>query len=204
MVPLTSSSVHAARITSPLEASSTSLDKRLGFRMMVWLVAYYEFFDKQVSTGSSLNTGHTEMPSVMRHNLRLFPCQILTHGVIFQVSSDLLCNVVGGQLVPYLMEEGYIRLIQAFLNPGLMVHRPEAPNPLREDEQVLELDPGGRHRPLQRSGVPLADPLYLLFFPDNPQQQGMVSQGSCSCVILCDVRYHLPSLEARFLLSFTR
>ena len=88
-----------------------------------------------------------------------------------QVKSDALCNMVDGTLLPYLKEDGYIRLIQCFLNPGLMLQREESPNPLRDDETVIELTADGRHRPVQRDGEK-ADPLYELFVPKDPQNEG--------------------------------
>ena len=78
---------------------------------------------------------------------------------------------MGGQLSTYLREEGYIRLIQCFLNPQLMLCHPESPNPLREDTPVLELVAGGGHRTLERRGKKV-DPLYQLFMPTNHQQIG--------------------------------
>ena len=45
----------------------------------------------------------------------------------------------------------------------------EHPNPLRDDEVVLELAPGGGHRPRYRGGSKKVDPLYQLFVPDNQQ-----------------------------------
>ena len=74
-------------------------------------------------------------------------------------------------MLPYLREEGYVRMIQCFLLPELMIRREEAPNVLREDEAVLELTPDGRHRPIKRRGNEM-DPVYELFMPPNPEQQG--------------------------------
>ena len=87
------------------------------------------------------------------------------------MTSQLLCNVMGGQLATYLREEGYIRLIQCFLNPQLMLCHPESPNPLREDTPVLELVPGVGHRTLERKGKKV-DPLHQLFMPTSQQQMG--------------------------------
>ena len=72
---------------------------------------------------------------------------------------------------PYLKEEGYIRLIQCFLCPDLMLNRKEVPNVLREDQAVLELTSDGRHRPIRRGGNEM-DPVHDLFVPENPEQQG--------------------------------
>lgn len=90
-----------------------------------------------------------------------------------QITSSILCNIVGGQeMATSLKEEGYIRLIQCFLNPALMLNRPESPNPLTGDQQVLELLPGGGHRPLRRRGQAMEDPLYRLFVPSKDVKQG--------------------------------
>ena len=73
----------------------------------------------------------------------------------------------------YFKEEGYIRVIQCFLNPELMLNRPESPNPLTGDEQVLELLPGGGHR-TKRRGQATEDPLHSLFVYPEDQKQGIV------------------------------
>ncbi len=88
-----------------------------------------------------------------------------------QIVSRLLCNIMGGQeMSHYLREEGYIRIIQCFLLPDLMIQRKEGPNALTEQD-VLELDKEGRPRVIERAGTQV-DPLYQLFMPDNPDQIG--------------------------------
>ena len=74
-----------------------------------------------------------------------------------QVTSELLCNVVGNQLEPYLKEGGCIRLIQCFLDPKMFCH-PESPNSLQKD-----------------------DVLHQLFVPHEHQQIG---EGICCKVLL--------------------
>ena len=71
-----------------------------------------------------------------------------------------------------LKEEGYIRLIQCFLNPDLMLNRPESPNPLADDQQVLELVPGGGAKPIKRRGQTKEDPLHSLFVFNEDEKQG--------------------------------
>lgn len=66
------------------------------------------------------------------------------------MTSELLCNVVGGQLAPYLQEEGYIRLIQCFLDPRLMLCCPESITTMEKE----------------------IDPIYQLFVPNEHQQIG--------------------------------
>ena len=70
----------------------------------------------------------------------------------------------------FLLEEGYVHIIQCFLNPGLIKNCPEVPNPLNEHEQVLELH-GGGHQPIKREGQEKDDPLFRLFHE--------VKQGTC-------------------------
>ena len=77
----------------------------------------------------------------------------------------------------YLREDSYIRLIQCFLNPELMLKNPEPPNVLRDDQPIIELTPGGGYRPRPRDGK-REDPLHLLFQPEGPQQQ-----GKCECKV---------------------
>ncbi len=87
------------------------------------------------------------------------------------MESPLLCNIVGGQeLGEDLREEGYIRLLQCFLNPALMIQRKEAPNALT-DQQVLQLGPDGRPRVMTKAGHQV-DPIYQLFVPDQVNQLG--------------------------------
>ncbi len=72
-----------------------------------------------------------------------------------------------------LREEGYIRMIQCFLHPRLMLERRENPNSLTE-RQVMELGADGRPHLLQQEGVgPQVDPVYQLFVPDKPEDIGM-------------------------------
>lgn len=98
--------------------------------------------------------------------------------------SPLLCNVVGGQdMSHYLREEGYIRLIQCFLQPGLMLERKESPNSLTE-RQVLELGSEGKVQVMQRQG-PQMDPVYQLFQPDNPEELGRQGGRAENFDLLC-------------------
>lgn len=71
----------------------------------------------------------------------------------------------------YLREEGYIRLIQCFLQPNLMLRCEESPNALAE-QQVLQLGPDGRPKVMPRPGKQV-DPLHQLFVPDNPEEIGL-------------------------------
>ena len=99
--------------------------------------------------------------------------------LFLQITSAILCNIIGGQeMAGYLKEEGCIRLIQCFLIPALMLNRPESPNPLTGDQQVLELLPGGGHRPLRRPGQVMEDPLFKLFVPDKGVKQGVCMYSS--------------------------
>ena len=91
------------------------------------------------------------------------------------MSSINLTNLIGGEEFPQLakLEEGEIRLFQCFLDTQLMTERPENPNPLRGDEIVLELAPGGGHRRRQPRGrTDTVDPLHQLFVPKDPKQTG--------------------------------
>ena len=92
---------------------------------------------------------------------------------IGQKKSELLCNAIGGDKMSRFLEEGHIAIIQRFLNPDLMLTKPELPNPLREDEEVLVLQVGGRQaKPKQRKGK-AEDPLLELFRPSKSQPAGM-------------------------------
>ena len=88
---------------------------------------------------------------------------------------------MGGQeLAEYLQEDGYIRLLQCFLNPALMVQHKEAPNALT-DQQVLQLGADGRARVIHKEGQQV-DPIYLLFMPEESEKLGKED-----AVLLCFV-----------------
>ena len=71
------------------------------------------------------------------------------------------------------LRESEIRLFQCFLDTRLMQCRPEDPNTLRLDEEVLELGPGGRLRRKQPRGRhKMVDPLHELFHPTDPTTIG--------------------------------
>ena len=54
-----------------------------------------------------------------------------------------------------------------------MVSYPENPNPMRDNEEVLQLVPGGGNRRKQpKVKVKTIDPLYQLFVPGDPKQTG--------------------------------
>ena len=90
---------------------------------------------------------------------------------------------MGGQEIShYLKEEGYIRLIQCFLNPQLMLNRPESANPL-DGQQVLEITPDGRTTLIKRTGKQF-DPLYKLFMPDDRRKQGECVFGNAICLCI--------------------
>ena len=88
-----------------------------------------------------------------------------------QEKSELLCNAIGGDKMSCFFEKGHLALIQRFLNPDLMLSKPELPNPLREDEEVLVLQQGGRQALKQRKGNK-EDPLIELFRPSENQPLG--------------------------------
>ena len=85
----------------------------------------------------------------------------------------------GPELAEYLREDGYIRLLQCFLNPALMVQRKEAPNALT-DQQVLQLGADGRARVIHKEGQQV-DPIYLLFMPEESEKLG---KEDAVCVVL--------------------
>lgn len=91
------------------------------------------------------------------------------------MSSTTLCEFIGADDFAELakLREEEIRLFQCFLDTQLMVCRPENPNPLRADEEILELVPGGGHRRRKpKVKVKTVDPLYQLFVPDDSKQTG--------------------------------
>ena len=106
---------------------------------------------------------------------------MITYCALFvQRGSPNLCELIGSGEFSELarLREEEVRLFQCFLDTRLMLCRPENPNPLRADEEVLELVPGGGHRRKQPSArVKPVDPLHQLFLPDDPR-----TVGGLSCV----------------------
>ena len=100
----------------------------------------------------------------------LFPLPI---GVYLQKQSPNLCKLLGGLSEIAQLKEGEVRLFQCFLDTQRMICQPENPNPLREDEVILELIAGGGHRrKYPRTNVATVDPLHQLFVPNDPEQTG--------------------------------
>ena len=92
-----------------------------------------------------------------------------------QTQSHTLCELIGTEQFYQLarLQEAEIRLFQCFLDTRQMICQPENPNPLREDEEVLELVPGGGHRRRRpHTRVKTEDPLHQLFVPNDPKQTG--------------------------------
>ena len=65
----------------------------------------------------------------------------------------------------YLNEDGYIRLIQCFLQPKLMLQCPE----LSKSHSRVPVGEVSGHLPKPTAPV---DPIYQLFMPLKPDQQG--------------------------------
>ena len=74
------------------------IQKKYWFRMMVWLVSYYEFFEKKVSNKSE--------------EYKLLKLYIL------QIKSEILSVFVGTDLAEFLGEDCNVKLIQQILNPN--------------------------------------------------------------------------------------
>ena len=93
---------------------------------------------------------------------------------LMQDVSQTLCDAIASDdIAGYFDDKGFIRLIQCFLDPDLMLECKETPNPLKE-EQVLELV-DGRFQKLCRPGEE-SDPLYQLFVPDHNAKLGMCNR----------------------------
>ena len=91
-----SSSIHSVRMrggTAPpppteSDTGSGAVDKRLCFRMMVWLCAYYDFYDKKVRPFTHPCTrAHTTTTHTLLHTLTLsllplgnLPAAVQCHG----------------------------------------------------------------------------------------------------------------------------
>ena len=52
-----------------------------------------------------------------------------------------------------------------------MIHLPEAPNPVSDDQPVIALIAGGGHRTIPRKGKK-EDPLYNLFVCEEKEKKG--------------------------------
>ena len=104
------------------------------------------------------------------------------YATYLQKQSPNLCELIGSEGFSRVaqLKEAEVRLFQCFLDTRRMTSRPENPNPLREDEDVLELVAGGGHRrKKQRTKVKTEDPLHQLFVPNDPKQTGEWIYASC-------------------------
>ena len=99
-----------------------------------------------------------------------------------QKQSPNLCELIGSEGFSQIaqLKEGEVRLFQCFLDTRRMICRPENPNPLREDEDVLELVAGGHRRKKPRGKVKTVDPLYQIFVPNDPKQTG---EWTYACIL---------------------
>ena len=93
--------------------------------------------------------------------------------IIQQIKSQALSHVIAAEEFKQLakLQESEVRLFQCFLGTQPMVCRPEHPNTLRPNEEILELAPDGefrRRQPQDRNEM--VDPLYSLF--NYPEQIG--------------------------------
>ena len=97
-----------------------------------------------------------------------------------QVDSERLCIVMENDLSSFLEEKGYIRLIQCFLNPQLILHHPEL---LETGEEI--------------------DSLYRLFMPNKHQQIALgenISNYHSCCRLL---HWYCQEVVIPFLLPFS-
>lgn len=63
-----------------------------------------------------------------------------------------------------------------------MIRRPEAPNPVADDQPVIELTEGGGYRTIPRKGRK-EDPLYNLFVYDKSKKHGTLNL----VIVMCDI-----------------
>lgn len=84
------------------------------------------------------------------------------------------------QLAPYLGQKGCIRLIQCFLNPQMMLCRPESPQRLSD----LVFTEG--HRRSERGGEEI-DLLHQLFIPSENHQLG---ENVVHCCVAMGLQLH--------------
>ena len=144
------------------------------FKMMVWLTIYYEFFDKKVT---------------FRHFKSWHKTVIFAYVIIFmQRVSPTLCKIIGEdsfcQLANLRVHE--VRLFKSFLDTSNLISEPEEPDPLRHDQEVLELLPNGRHRRKSRATTSnMVDPLYELFLPPPSSPIGKQDILSCADLNFC-------------------
>ena len=96
--------------------------------------------------------------------------------------SPTLCNIIGEDSFCKLanLSVHEVRLFKSFLDTSNIISVPEDPDPLRHDEEVLELLPNGRHRRKSRAAKSnMVDPLYELFLP--PPSSPIGKQDNLMC-----------------------
>ncbi len=108
---------------------------------------------------------------------------------MWQIASETLYRAMDHQdLAPYLKKR-YVGMIQCFLLPEKMIQRKETPSTFREDDVVLELTPGEEQQTITRGGKEM-DPVYELFMPSHPEQQGIIKPCMCTNRLLTTM--HVP------------
>ena len=80
-----------------------------------------------------------------------------------QIKSEVLYNAIGGDKMSNFFEEGHIAIILRFLNPDMMLVKPELLTPLPEQT-----------RPKPKKGKE-EDPLVKLFRPSESQPLGALA-----------------------------
>ena len=78
-------------------------------------------------------------------------------------------------------EGGYIRIIQCFLKPSLMIQQKEAPNFLTE-YHISKFSPEGKAQVINREDMQ-TDPIYHLFMPKTREELGELREKTRLVVI---------------------
>ena len=141
--------------------------------MTIWLVVYYEFYNKRVSSNKYF-IHHVVIGTV-------FPLLLPS----IQIFSPKLCDVIKGELSSYIQEEGYICLIQCFLDPKLMLKCLEPPYPLTGNK-VLKITPDFRSHPVPKE-MKEEDPLHKLFFLSKMFNTEGTTKVMCELIIYLDL-----------------
>lgn len=93
---------------------------------------------------------------------RVSHSQLPSYPPSVQVTSQLLCNVIGDQIASYIHDQGCIRLIQCFLNPQLMLFHPH------QDTEQSDYH-------MFKSRAKIVDPLHQLFLSSEYQMGKNIS-----------------------------
>ena len=123
--------IHLFFSTGRRSKQKEKLVKGQAFKMIIWLVTYYEFFVKNVQI-SIIIILVDFADYIDNYVFLMFDISF------FQEHSQALSRVVGEQLKQYIKDEGVVKLIQGFLLPEKLNVQREQPFKLPNEDLKVD------------------------------------------------------------------